>query len=209
MYTTEKTRNELYKRFQDNGFQPITVKLKFRDIAVTITPCLDAECENRLSMGDLNIIPEFYMMSCDVVYLTGSQDLCRVADTLNNFESIVRDSEEDRAKLQAFWDKNLAGLTPEDWERKELVENYMIHEWKGEPDWMNMLMKYEDLESAMADMGAHPSSGLLAAVNTGAKELGMTADDFVKAALVSSDFGLYSDWYKDEYGHRPRIDVKG
>lgn len=176
MYTIETTRNALINRFNENGWKELELTLKTGD-RVWITPCPINYGEPVTSVDDI----EYFLLASDSINLCGSENLDKIAETLNNFSQLKAEDENSRIELQKFYEDNIMGHSDEEWK--------LGHE-------LYKLM-YEDPKYTWQTPIAEIAKDLADKLNGDAKT-------FESALRLVENGGTYSDWYKDIYGHRPR-----
>lgn len=179
-YTIEHTKNELEKRFAENGWNKLELTMR-NGITINVTPCWYGDVPPAKASEC-----EWFLLDCAEVNLNGDERIEKVAETLNNFEDILQSSNQEKIQCQKFYQDHIEGHSKE-----ERLLGHQVYDqlWnKG----------YEENQSAFNDefCDAH-----LPAI---AENLGVSVETAKKALKLSFDLNWYSDWHKDLYGFRPR-----
>lgn len=174
MYTIEKTRNALINRFENNGWKELELTLKTGD-RVWITPCYYGE--GTPSLDDI----EYFLMNSDSVYLCGADNIDKIADTLNHFSDIKNEDESEKAELEKYFKENIEGHSEEEWRL-----GYALNK----ETWNNPKYSWE---TPLHDIAVDLSD-----------KYGISVDKVESALILIENASIYSDWYKDVWGHRPR-----
>lgn len=180
MYTIEKTKEALIKKFQENNWEELTLTLKTGD-TVWINPCPAVYGKEVKSPADI----EYYLMSSDTVYLCGADNLDKVADTLNNFSDLKKQDLSEKDYLEKYFQDNIVGHTQAEWDLGSKIDRA----WFKDPEY--------DWHTSLHDVAIKYAG-----------QFGVDIDTAEKALRLVECASTYSDMYKDTWGHRPRYTLE-
>ena len=137
---------------------------------------------------------EFYLLYAPGVNLCGSDKIEEVADIINNIDEIIAESDADKAKLAAYYEKNIKG-------KKAYCDSYKLYCFCHE-EWSKALDAAKNTAIKMPTMcDIETSDEFLEAAS---KKFGITTEQVSETLKLSDANQFYSDWHKDLYGYRPR-----
>ena len=177
MFTIEKTREALIKKFEESKWEEITLTIKATGDKVRITPC--GYVSEIHSLKEV----EYFLMDCATVNLCGSPSIDKIAKTLNEFAKLKEESESDSMRLEKFFKENIKGHTEEEYKIGSKIYD-MVHE-----EHVSFQTPYEEIAERFH------------------KRLGITKEKAMACFKLVEDCGFYSDWHKDVWGHRPRYSL--
>lgn len=179
-YTIERTKSALISKLDANEWNTISILVKATGDYVMITPCSqmigNITCEKEC---------EFFLLDCDSVNLVGANTLDEVADTLNRFDEIKRQSKDEKTRLREYYKEHIAGYENEDLRLGSTISDMIYKAW--------MKTNREDKLYDFAD----------AYMEKVAKELNISINKANAAYELRCHMDTYSDWHKDVWGYRP------
>ena len=119
---TNRIYEELKKRIEASGFEPITIEMKCNGDKITITPCWSGMGAPR-SWSEI----EYFLVDSTVLNLYGSESLERIVPQIANYEELLKENDDEIEKLKAYirkygknsdwdwvsdWHKDLFGHRP-------------------------------------------------------------------------------------------------
>lgn len=175
----EQIKELLLSMWKDNNWKEISVEANSE--CITIVPCSDFEIKSESDC-------EWYLVYCCVPYL-GGNSLDELCDSLSKYADIVRENEDSKDKLRAYFDEHIKGH-----KKSNLEIGHKAHD-----------KAWDYMRTHNCTFGeAEKAPAVLSAI---AKEYNVTEEKVQKCIDLSSSVSFYSDWYKDIYGHRPRFSL--
>ena len=179
------TKDKLCEQFQANGWSDLTISHpEHPELTMTIEP----HCYGDVPTKDTDI--EYFSMSSPDVMLYGDEHLINVAHTYRHLPEEVEQQKESEDSLDKFFREHIEGYTHE---QHSLISDIWDAEHRVERELGGMSnLSYEERQAKLAEIMPQETQ-LPKEVYLAAKELG-------------ENRSTYSDWHKDNYGHRPHGD---
>ena len=92
MTKVEMIQEELKRRIENAGFEAITIEMKVNGDLITITPC----GYGKLNWNNI----EYFMMDSTKVNMYGWDKLEKVAETIANYEELLKENDEEIESLK-------------------------------------------------------------------------------------------------------------
>ena len=181
------TKDKLCEQFQANGWSDLTISHpEHPELTMTIEP----HCYGDIPTKDTDI--EYFSMSSPDVMLYGDEHLINVAHTYRHLPEEVQQQKESEDSLDKFFHEHVEGYTQE---QHSLISEIWDAEHRVERELGGFSgLSYEERQAKLAEVMPQETQ-LPKEVYLAAKELG-------------ENRSTYSDWHKDNYGHRPHGDAE-
>ena len=151
---------------------------------VSISPCSQKSNINKLE--DV----EYFLVASPTLPWLGGDTIETISEQIVNYDKYIAKHIDERKKLHDFYENHLSGHTDKELRDGNAYFDKIFNIWQQNSDGNNIsldeLINSYDLSS-------------IAKNNDTA--------DYVRIAIKASmAYDAYSDWYKDVYGRRPRIE---
>ena len=181
---TERVQEELIKRLTDAEWHKITINMKKSGHDLTISPCAQTADINKLE--DV----EYFLVESPELPWLGGDTIEVISEQIANYDKHLAEKVDKGKKLRDFYQKNLSGHTAKELRHGNDYFGKIFEIWQ---------QNRKDNEISLDDLINSYDMSTIAENND--------TVDYIKTAIaVSMAFSTYSDWHKDVYGHRPRIE---
>ena len=150
---------------------------------VFVTPCVDVDLH-----GNRHIA--FWLLDAEGVNLYGSEKPEDVVETINSLATLKQESDDEKARLQAFYDKHIAGKSYHG------LDSYALYCF-GHDEWLKA-------RKAGSEIGFLDYTATDAFLAVAAAKFSTKPEHVAEAQKLAECKSTYSDWHKDLYGYRPR-----
>lgn len=174
----DATEQMLREKFTANGWQPMSVRTPTRDV-IKITPCAYGpdDVADEKSVGH-------YLLDCDCdVMLWGASSLRELAGIVDGFAAVKAEDADQKRKLKEFYVKHIQHV--------------------GMPWWNLSFRLMQDWIGITIDEGIQDRTEICRLI---AESRGLEEQTVKYCMDIQDDWSTYSDWHKDVYGRRPRLD---
>lgn len=174
---------ELVKRLEDNNWKKITIHMKKSNDTLTIEPFTQGN-----SINSLNDIDFFMVTSSSNIPDLGGCTITRIAEQIAEYDSLVKNTADERECCREFYNKKLKGHTTQELSdglhyRHEIFKEFVCNKTKN--DACNLIDFVDEYDLSKLVDDTHDET-------------------YIKNALtLAADFSEYSEWYRDLYGSRP------
>lgn len=181
---TERVQEELIKRLTDAEWHKITINMKKSSHDLTISPCAQTTDINKLE--DV----EYFLVESPELPWLGGNTIEIISEQIANYDKYLAENDDEKKQLRDFYKKHLSGHTEKELRDGNSYFGKIYDIWRQNSK--NSDISLDDL-IATYDMSTLTENN--------------DTVDYIKTAIgVSTAFSTYSDWYKDVYGRRPRIE---
>lgn len=178
---TERIQEELIKRLTDTEWHKITINMKKSGHDLTISPCAQTTDINKLE--DV----EYFLVESPELPWLGGNTIEVISEQIANYDKHLAEKVDEGKELRDFYQKNLSGHTA-----KELRHGN---------DYFGIIYDLWRQDTSM------PLDEFIKGYDVATIAKNEDTVDYIKTVLaVSMAYSTYSDWHKDVYGHRPRIE---
>lgn len=178
-YSIEKTKNELIKRFTDNGWEPLELEMKCGG-TIEITPCWYGD-----KTPEKPEECEWFLMGSADVNLNGDERIEKIAEILNNFEEIRNKSKSDKIKCDEFYKEHIAGHTKAEEQLGQKIYNQV---YAKAQEGKTTSFSDEFIDTVLPEIAGNLNIDTITAKN---------------ALQLVFDEEYHYEWYQDLYGYKP------